>query len=117
VFREGARTPLHQIVAFTLQDADELPAAQASGKPASGPLTSRENEIAALVAQGLSNREVAYAKAGAECERGSHQLISGDGGRPPAPSTDGRSTRRHTRTCRAARSAATAASGRGPHRH
>ena len=56
LFQRGAGEPPDQIVALAAADADDLPGPQAS---APGRLTSREREIAGLVAEGLSNREVA----------------------------------------------------------
>jgi non-specific serine/threonine protein kinase len=55
---EGARRPLDTIVSLALAAALELPADPAR-VPAGGGLTSRELEIAGLVASGLSNRAIA----------------------------------------------------------
>jgi predicted ATPase/DNA-binding CsgD family transcriptional regulator len=60
LFRRGAHLPAGQIVLLVTGDVDELerPSSPASeGK--TGSLTRREFEIATLVAEGLSNREVA----------------------------------------------------------
>jgi predicted ATPase/DNA-binding CsgD family transcriptional regulator len=60
----GARRPLSVVVAHALADADALrgnePASGLDAEPpaAGGSLTSREHEIAVLVASGLSNREI-----------------------------------------------------------
>ncbi|GAA4198045.1 LuxR family transcriptional regulator [Microbispora amethystogenes] len=51
----GAAMPPGEAVAYAL--TDRLPAAQAPGKI--GPLTRRETEIARLVAEGLSNKDIA----------------------------------------------------------
>ena len=62
---QGAGYPLAEIVRLAAQDADDLPppgraAPPAAGRPAPAPaLTSRELEIAGLVSEGLSNRQIA----------------------------------------------------------
>jgi predicted ATPase/DNA-binding CsgD family transcriptional regulator len=62
--RQGAACELDQVVALALSDGDTPPAVrrgEQEQQPAPGPdaLTRREREVAALVAQGLSNRQVA----------------------------------------------------------
>ena len=65
LLRRGARAPLEQIVTLAAGDADDLPAAAGGAtashlaEPPAG-LTAREHEIATLVAEGLSNREIAH---------------------------------------------------------
>jgi non-specific serine/threonine protein kinase len=60
-YRAGAGYPLDQLIPLVISDADTLPQPQPEQASADhpGPLTSREREIAALVAGGLANREVA----------------------------------------------------------
>ena len=65
LFRHGSACPLELIVRLALDGADDLPpdvTGQLDGsfpRTASTPLTTRELEIAALVSDGLSNREIA----------------------------------------------------------
>jgi DNA-binding CsgD family transcriptional regulator len=60
-YRTGYDYPLDQLIPLVTGDADGLPgvAAAPDDGEAADPLTSREREIAALVAGGLSNREIA----------------------------------------------------------
>jgi predicted ATPase/DNA-binding CsgD family transcriptional regulator len=61
LYRRGAGCPLDQVIALAVSDRDDLnevSGAVAAGPAATGQLTRREREIAALVAEGLSNREV-----------------------------------------------------------
>jgi non-specific serine/threonine protein kinase len=55
LFRDGADQPLDRTVGLAAADDDELPAAP----DLPGPLTEREREIAVLVAEGMSNRDIA----------------------------------------------------------
>jgi non-specific serine/threonine protein kinase len=58
VFRRGAAAPLDQVVKAAIADAGEL--TETAKAPArTEPLTSREQEIAQLVTEGLCNREIA----------------------------------------------------------
>ncbi len=55
LFRGGAAQPLDRIVRLAASDDDELPTAPDPPDP----LTEREREIAVLVAEGMSNRDIA----------------------------------------------------------
>jgi DNA-binding NarL/FixJ family response regulator len=60
-YAEGDVLPRAPAVALALGEGDlaEGPVAGAPGLPPSGPLTRRQREVADLVAQGLSDREIA----------------------------------------------------------
>lgn len=55
----AARHPLPQIVALAVSDADKFSPTTSSPETRLDCLTNREREIAALVAAGLSNRQIA----------------------------------------------------------
>jgi non-specific serine/threonine protein kinase len=61
LYRTGFEYPLDQLKPVVTSDADKLPQARPEkvGADKADPLTTREREIAALVAEGLSNREIA----------------------------------------------------------
>jgi predicted ATPase/DNA-binding CsgD family transcriptional regulator len=60
-FRMGYEYPLDQLIQHVVGDRDDLPeqAAVSPRAPGADPLTRREREIAALVASGLTNRDIA----------------------------------------------------------
>ncbi|MFG2500822.1 ATP-binding protein [Streptomyces sp. NPDC048441] len=58
--RQGARLPREQLVAFAVSPDDTLPSIPAQPKSVrTNDLTQREREVAALVARGMTNREIA----------------------------------------------------------
>ncbi|MFG1707400.1 ATP-binding protein [Nonomuraea sp. M3C6] len=67
--RRGGRLPCDEALAYALQE--DIPGRDGNGQGEAAPLTRREREIAALVARGMTNREIAaslvIAQRTAEC--------------------------------------------------
>ncbi len=58
VYRSGKGMDSGQLVALALEER-QAPVARTSSRPSPSRLTARERQIAGLVAQGLSNKEIA----------------------------------------------------------
>ncbi|WP_345443739.1 LuxR C-terminal-related transcriptional regulator, partial [Actinoallomurus vinaceus] len=61
LFREGCDMSLDRATAYALHEGEVRPAPFPAAKGAPSPLTSREMEVAKLVAKGMSNKEIASA--------------------------------------------------------
>ena len=61
LWAEGAAMPLDEVIACALSESGSPAAAVLPAKENFGGLTRREREVAALIAQGKSNREIAEA--------------------------------------------------------
>jgi len=59
--REGACMQLEEVIDCALQESEALPGSPRTEKEKFGGLTAREREVAAWIAQGKSNREIAEA--------------------------------------------------------
>jgi DNA-binding CsgD family transcriptional regulator len=58
-FAEGERLPFDKAIAYALGENPDTVMAGAAADPVAGQLTRRETEIAQLIAEGLSNKEIA----------------------------------------------------------